>query len=43
MLLRGEKGFYLVNDNADKAKITEYYRKDKDAFKEVLNVINSDR
>lgn len=26
MLLRGEKGFYLVNDEADKAKITEYYQ-----------------
>ena len=26
MLLRGEKGFYLVNDNANKAKITEYYQ-----------------
>ena len=26
MLLRGEKGFYLVNDNANKARITEYYQ-----------------
>ena len=26
MLLRGEKGFYLVEDNADKTKITEYYQ-----------------
>lgn len=26
MLLRGEKGFYLVEDKANKAMITEYYQ-----------------